>query len=222
MNFKIQYTIMKKLNVLLISLIITVSNLYAQEAATAAERTNAKENYVFVTGSTGFSNHNQLVAIAKIEYSRQIKNNWFWGVTMQNSFGFGRMLTYDYAGMGPDPYRNTVYQYIYTLSGMAYYRLPIVKSRLYLRPGLGLGMGYHQIKDHINNDSRLKDKVLPYLNAELTWLLRVSKHIDLKFSPTLIGIPQSISFSPVKLGAPTDVCPFNIEAGFSLGVGVRF
>lgn len=48
-------------------------------------------------------------------------------------------MSYDWSGHGSDPYRNTVAQDIYKLDAMAYYRLPVVKSRLFCvsEPELG-------------------------------------------------------------------------------------
>lgn len=222
---------MKKI-VLVLALTIAVANLYAQNSISVKQQRirtreakyalDNKENYIFVTLATGFSSHNQMMAVVKIEYSSQIKSNWFWGVTLQNNQGIGRLYTYDVAPGSPSPYQNTLYQNIFTLNGMAYYRIPIVKSRLFLRPGVGFGLGYHQMQDHENSKDGINDKVLPYFNAELSWLLRVSKHVDLKFSPTLLFTPQSFAISPMKLGSPTDVIPYHFDAGLNIGVGVRF
>ncbi len=207
-----------------IFLLITL--ICAGTALSSAQESAPKENTIYITGSTGFSSHNQILVITKAEYNRQIKGNWFWGASLQRCGGLGRLTTYEVEpttdGEGYNPYHNTVYQDIYMASGMAYYRIPIARKWLSLRAGAGIGLGYHHLKDHIDNDSRLSDKVLPYLNAELAWILRVSNRIDLKLAPTLIGVPQSFSFSPVKLGEPTDVCPMIYDAGFNLGLGFKF
>ncbi len=207
-------------------LLLLASLLYAGTALCSAQESTPKENAIYITGSTGFSSHNQILAIAKVEYNRQIKGNWFWGASLQKCFSLGRFTTYDIEptldGGDHNPYRNTVFQNILMANGMAYYRIPIARKWLSLRAGAGFGLGYHHINDHIDNDDRLSDKVLPYLNAELAWVLKVSKRIDLKFAPTLIGIPQSFAFSPVKLGEPTDVYPMIYDAGFNIGFGVKF
>lgn len=181
-----------------------------------------RENSIILNLSSGISSHNQMLAIAKIEYNRQIVGNWFWGVAVQSNFNMGRRITYDYAGGGSNPYRNTVRQNIFVLSGMAYYRIAVIKNRLFLRPGLGLGAGYHQITNNVDNSDLLHDRVLPYFNAELSWLLRLGQHVYLKFAPALLFAPESFAISPIKLGAPTDVIPFNTDLGVNLGVGIRF
>ncbi len=207
-------------------LLLIAALLFTSTTICNAEETTPKENSIYITGSTGFSTHNQILAIAKIEYNRQIKGNWFWGASLQNSFGLGRFTTYEVEptidGQYYDPYHNTVFQNIFMASSMTYYRIPIARKWLSLRAGAGLGIGYHHIHDHINNPASLQDKILPYINAELAWIVKLSKHIDLKFAPTIIGVPQSISFSPVELGEPTDVKPIMYDAGFNIGLGVRF
>lgn len=191
-----------------------------------AEESAPKENVIYMTGSTGLCSHNQNLAIVKVEYNRQIKGNWFWGASLQNCFNLGRSTRYDIEptldGEYHNPYRNSVHQNIFMANAMAYYRIPIARKWLSLRAGVGARLGYHHISNHIDNDNRLIDKFLPYLNAELAWIVKVSKHIDLKFAPTIIGIPQSFSFSPMKLGEPTDVIPMIYDAGLNIGLGIKF
>lgn len=43
--------------------------------------------------------------------------------------------------------------------------------------------------------------MLPYLNFEAAWILRVAKGFEMKFQPLLIMMPSEFSLSPVKLGA---------------------
>ena len=214
---------MKKLS-LFICLLFAFANI-------SAENSSHKERGFILKGATGFSSHNQMLGIAELEYSQQIKGNWFWGVSARGNFNLGKMWHIDIElAPGADPeqaynnaYRNTVNQDIYSVNGMAYYRIPVAKDILFLRPGLGIGLAYHQIVDHYDNSSSSikEDKVLPYINAELAWLLKLNR-VYLKFSPTLILCPQTFSFSPIKLGTPTDVLPCNTDAGFNIGIGFNF
>ena len=174
-----------------------------------------------MTGASGITAHNQVTVGVKVEYSRQLKGNFYWGVDFSARWHLGSLMSYDWSGHGSDPYRNTVAQDIYKLDAMAYYRLPVVKSRLFLRFGDGVGAGYHRILKHVDNDLD-KDRVLPFFNVECAWILRVTKGFELKFSPTILFVPSEFSVSPVELGAPTDVTPWLTDAGFSLTCGWRF
>lgn len=202
-----------------------VGNRSDAECKTAARierhRLASKENNLFVTGASGITAHNQVTVGVKVEYSRQLKGNFYWGVDFSARWHLGSLMSYDWSGHGSDPYRNTVAQDIYKLDAMAYYRLPVVKSRLFLRFGAGVGAGYHRILKHVDNDLD-KDRVLPFFNVECAWILRVTKGFELKFSPTILFVPSEFSVSPVELGAPTDVTPWLTDAGFSLTCGWRF
>ena len=176
-----------------------------------------------VTAASGITAHNQATAGVKVEYSRQLKGNFYWGADFSARWHLGSLMDYDWSGRGPDPYRNTVAQDIYKLDAMAYYRLPVVKGRLFLRFGAGIGAGYHRMIRDVDGEKDMdKDKVLPYFNVECAWILRVTKGFELKFSPTILLAPSEFSVSPVKLGAPTDVTPWLTDAGFSLTCGWRF
>ena len=194
----------RKIGTVLLTVCVTAA-AYAQSPPSATDRTRnaktaarierhrlaSKENNLFVTGASGITAHNQVTVGVKVEYSRQLKGNFYWGVD------------------------------IYKLDAMAYYRLPVVKSRLFLRFGAGVGAGYHRILKHVDNDLD-KDRVLPFFNVECAWILRVTKGFELKFSPTILFVPSEFSVSPVELGAPTDVTPWLTDAGFSLTCGWRF
>lgn len=186
-------------------------------------RLNSKEDNLFVTVSTGLTAFNQIVAGVKWEYSRQLKRRFYWGATFSTRWHQGNFVDYNWNGIGCSPYRNTVAQDIFKLDAMAYYRLPVVRSRLFLRFGAGVGVGYHHMTRQADDAKDMdKDKVLPYLNVECAWILRVSKGFELKFSPTILLAPSEFSVSPMKLGAPTDVTPWLMDAGFSLTYGWRF
>lgn len=217
----------------IVILLLCVSGLttaYAQDRTARQERIAArverhqilpKENNVFLTMATGLTGYNQIVATAKVEYSRQIKGNFYWGASFAAHLNLGSPISYDWDGRGPDPYRNTVDQNIYKLNAMVYYRAPVIASRLYFRVGAGVGGGYHRIKS-VRGQENLGDRILPYFNIEAAWILRVTRGFEIKLSPLIIMVPSEFSFSPVKLGTPTDVTPLLSDVGFSLTMGWRF
>lgn len=220
---------MKLQTVAILLAVCAVSALSAQQSSNRQERIAArierhriepKDNNVFVTFASGLTAHNQLVATVKAEYSRQIKSNLYWGASFAARIHSSSPTTYDW-DEGPNPYRNTVDQNIYKLDAMVFYRLPVIRSRLFFRVGTGIGAGYHRIRS-INDDYLYRNRVLPYFNVEAAWILRVAKGFEMKFSPTVVLAPSEFSFSPVKLGAPTDCVPWLTDPGFSLTLGWRF
>ncbi len=156
----------------------------------------------------------------KLEYSRQIRGNLYWGCSASAMTTAGYLWEGDGFEPGGCSYNNFS-QDIFKFDGMAFYRLPVIRSRLFFRVGAGVGVGIHRILDYeelFRNDCRL----LPYLNIEAAWILRCAKGFELKFSPTVLLVPSEFSVSPVKLGGPTHKIPWFTDAGLSLTLGWRF
>lgn len=208
----------------IVILLLCVSGLttaYAQDRTARQERIAArverhqilpKENNVFLTIASGLTADNQIISTLKVEYSRQIKGNFYWGATFATHLHLG-----DFRSC----HDNQVDQDIYKLNAMVYYRAPVIASRLYFRVGAGVGGGYHRIKS-VRGQENLGDRILPYFNIEAAWILRVTRGFEIKLSPLIIMVPSEFSFSPVKLGTPTDVTPLLSDVGFSLTMGWRF
>lgn len=180
-----------------------------------------RENNLFFTFSTGFTSHNQLVGMVKLEYSRQIERNWYWGTTFTAAGHSSTRMSYDWSGMGRDPYGNTADQDVYKLSGMVFYRAPVIRSRLFFRIGAGAGVGYHRIRS-LGDVRNARDKAVPYLTVEGAWILRAGKHFEMKFSPLVLLVPSEISWSFMKLSPPSDKAPWLMDVGVSLTLGCRF
>lgn len=183
-------------------------------------RLDGKENYVFLTLSSGLTSYNQVMGRFKLEYSRQILGNLFWGCSLASYGHSSQWATYDCISSS-DCYRNTVDQDIYKLDGMVFYRLPVIRSRLFFRVGAGAGIGWHCIRS-VNDEYIRRNRLLPYLNIECAWILRVAKGFEMKFSPTILILPSELSVSPAKLGASTDAVPMITDLGVSLTLGWRF
>lgn len=189
-------------------------------ARTERHRLNDKENNVFLTISSGLTSYNQVVGRFKLEYSRQIHGALFWGSSLASYGHSSQWVSYDCISSS-DCYRNTVDQNIYKLDGMIFYRLSVISSRLFFRVGGGVGLGWHSIRS-VNDDYVQRNRLLPYLNLEGAWILRVAKGFEMKFSPTILILPSELSVSPAKLGASTDAVPMITDLGVSLTLGWRF
>lgn len=193
-----------------------------------AQESNKKENIVSLSSSLFvYSSHNQLIILPLgIDYMRAIDKGFYWGASLDVNIGFARLATYDWDGIGSSPYRNSVSQNIYKLSAMGYYDLRIAKW-LSLRFGVGVGVGVHHIRQ--DGDSKYspdnpeelagKLKILPYFDAEIHWVFKMGM-VELSVAP-LIFSPSKFSFSPVKLGAPTDVYPYHFNF-MPLAIGIKF
>lgn len=188
-------------------------------SAFLAQAQESKESIVYLNGGGYIGSHNNIGAYMGLEYDRQIKGNWCWGARLGGTYYLGNPISYD-ADPGQNPYRNTLDQNIYKADAMIYYRIPVIKDIVKLRAGAGLGLGYHNIFDKKYTE---KDKVIPYLNASLNWIVKCGKHLEFVFSPAIIICPSEFDWSFIQLGGNTDINPWLTNFyGLSFGIGYRF
>ena len=196
-----------------------VASLFAVLCSTFLYAQNSRESIVYLNGGSYWGSHNNIGAYIGLEYNRQINGNWYWGARLSGTYFLGNPITYDSDGTGKSPYRNTIDQNIYKADAMIYYRLPVIKDIVLLRPGAGFGLGYHDIFD---DSFAGKDIVIPYLNASLNWIVKCGKHLEFVLSPTIAFCPSEFDYSFVQLGGPTDIDPWLTNYFVSLGIGYRF
>lgn len=188
-------------------------------SAFLAQAQESKESIVYLNGGGYIGSHNNIGAYMGLEYDRQLKGNWCWGARLGGTYYLGNPISYD-AEPGQNPYRNTLDQNIYKADAMIYYRIPVIKDIVKLRAGAGLGLGYHNIFDKKYTE---KDKVIPYLNASLNWIVKCGKHLEFVFSPAIIICPSEFDWSFIQLGGNTDINPWLTNFyGLSFGIGYRF
>lgn len=188
-------------------------------SAFLAQAQESKESIVYLNGGGYIGSHNNIGAYMGLEYDRQLKGNWCWGARLGGSYYLGNPISYD-ADPGQNPYRNTLDQNIYKADAMIYYRIPVIKDIVKLRAGAGLGLGYHNIFDKKYTE---KDKVIPYLNASLNWIVKCGKHLEFVFSPAIIICPSEFDWSFIQLGGNTDINPWLTNYfGLSFGIGYCF
>ena len=197
---------------------VLLSFLISTSAFLAQAQEN-KESIVYLNGGGYIGSHNNIGAYMGLEYDRQLKGNWCWGARLGGTYYLGNPISYD-ADPGQNPYRNTLDQNIYKADAMIYYRIPVIKDIVKLRAGAGLGLGYHNIFDKKYTE---KDKVIPYLNASLNWIVKCGKHLEFVFSPAIIICPSEFDWSFIQLGGNTDINPWLTNFyGLSFGIGYCF
>lgn len=196
----------------LLSILISTSAFLAQAQ-------ESKESIVYLNGGGYIGSHNNIGAYMGLEYDRQLKGNWCWGARLGGTYYLGNPISYD-AEPRQNPYRNTLDQNIYKADAMIYYRIPVIKDIVKLRAGAGLGLGYHNIFDKKYTE---KDKVIPYLNASLNWIVKCGQHLEFVFSPAIIICPSEFDWSFIQLGGNTDINPWLTNYfGLSFGIGYCF
>ena len=190
--------------------------------AQTAENTPLYKNAITVGFSYEAANNNGQYAAYSVEYNRFVKGRFSWGVAASFREYMGTHTKYDIDSAGPGghdyAYRNTLYMDIPTLMGMIYYEFPVAKW-LSFRSGAGLGVGYHIMR---RDDSvTYKDKIAPYLQVRLQWIIRPWERVEICVAPLVLG-PSIGAIAPWVFGPPSDK---NILAYFNaihIQIGYRF
>ena len=63
-----------------------------QRRVSNGHRLDSKENNLFVTAASGITAHNQATAGVKVEYSRQLKGNFYWGADFSARWHLGSLM----------------------------------------------------------------------------------------------------------------------------------
>ncbi len=112
------------------------------------------------------------------------------------------------------------------------YNLPVVRNWLYLRIGLGVGTGFHDVTNYYLGGFQDPDdyvptpiptpglKVKPHIIVDMYWVFRATQWLDLKLAPLIISPSQLIFGS--KFNAPHNNSTYLYFNCFNLGATVRF
>lgn len=222
---------------LLTLLALSFATLSFAERLPRSERyaLEGKENNIFLTLSTGLTD-GTIGPQTRLEYNRQLSGNWFWGISAKKSSASAHRLDfgydegyYDYdteeyheGGCTSSSY--SIDKNMISVNAMAYYRIPIIRDRLMLRPAFGIGVCYlSKVADDYTASCYNSENYMLNYTAELAWILRVSKHFELKFSPLVIPpfsfLPESASYCR-SLTSRDDSGSFDLL--LNLGLGIRF
>ena len=176
------------------------------------------ESILYLGGDIGGQTvFNRAISSAKVEFNRSIGGNMYWGTFF--SYQANTESVEVYIPQQGKPVPDNVYMDIASLYGMFYYRLPVINTRLSLRMGAGIGIGYHSISMSYRNPSA-KDKVLPYVTASVQWIYRTKKGFELKFSPLIIS-PSQFNYSPMGIDKESKGYMFSYDL-FHISVGYIF
>ncbi len=129
-----------------------------------------------------------------------------------------------------------IHEHFAMLGAKASYSLPIVRGKLYLKFGLGVGVGYHDIFDvslgwvdqeYYERYGWVYDKLTSqgvwrlHLLADIHWIVRIKKRHELKLSPLPIA-PSRFIFAPKGFDEPHVSPYFTYNLGITAGYGYRF
>lgn len=133
------------------------------------------------------------------EYQKEIENNWSYGILFETSRHYTTL---------PD-IRDALPTNLNIASLNGYYRLSLIKDKVFWNAGAGIGIANAYFDD--------TDKLGYVFNASLTLNIKLSKRIYFETSPLFILLPTSRAYySPMTLQNYTDFyalsfLPFGIK-----------
>lgn len=170
-------------NILFAFFILLQFNAFSQEQETI------KNDYlVFETGLI-FNWTNSLGVRTFFEYQKETRKNWSFGVSYEHSQTIGSPFSGFYYGETN----------LSLLSLNSYYRINLIKDRLFWVVGAGIGAGHVNINDFPVRDSySTKKNLFGYtFNISANLNIRIGKRIYLQTSPLLILAPiNRVYYSP--------------------------
>jgi len=164
--------------ILLLLLLLQVNTVFGQEETQIEVPVAKAEYFRFFTGFAlgpimtircKFDIYNIGMRIFG-EYQRELSKNWFYGISFD----------------GMIPATGNLVPLLKNVSVSAYFRWPIIRERLFLLPGLGLGCNFIFIEDE-------PLRLWPTTTVNISMLLQVSPNAFLEFSPLLI-YPTRMNF----------------------------
>lgn len=149
----------------------------------AEKETTIKTDYL--TFQTGFivDGYNSLGVRTFFEYQKDLKKNWQYGISYEHSRHFGFFMTDQLYDLNSN---------LSQLSINGYYKLNLIKDRLFWTGGLGIGAL------HVNWDDN--DSFGATINASLTLNIRITKRLYFESSPLIVLMPfNRIYYSPMSI-----------------------
>lgn len=184
-----------------------------------------KNSITATVSSFGFTNYNGLgFAQFNLEYDRVLPFNL-------SVSAVGIYSSCELGGFSTDVY--TLYENFWFAGVKANYNLPVVRNWLYLRMGIGGGVGYHNILNRefgMCKDENcgwqgalppLENKVKGHMIIDIYWVLRAARWLELRFAPLLIS-PSQVVFGS-KINTPYNDRTYACFNAFgTIGITVRF
>ncbi len=163
-----------------------------------------------------FGNKARSFAAVGLEYDRVLRARWSVGAV-------GLYAPICHAGERAGAWdRDGAFVFV---GARASYTLPVVRGWLYFRLGAGGGIGVqHRHESAHRGDVPAPDHdthIMPHLLIDGNWVLRVSRAVDLRFSPLVVYPSQYIFGLGSSLHRTSDT-KFEYANFFPLGVTVRF
>ena len=159
-----------------------------------------KPDYLAVQTGLTLDKYNSLGIRAFFEYQKEFRNKLQYGISFEQCAHFGR---------GATDQRDELSTSLSLMSFNCYYRLNLIKDRIFWNSGLGVGGVHVNWEDH--------DKVGLTVNLSSTLNIKMTKRIYMETSPLSILIPSNrLYFSTMDVVNYTDFYAFTL-----LPIGIK-
>ncbi len=165
-----------------------------------------KQQYLSFQPSFTLDGFNSFGVRIFLEYTKDLKNNWQWGLSYDHTTPLFDAATAT----------RTLEANYSNLSLNGYYKLNVFKDRVFYTGGLGIGVTHFSWTRFGSSSAHA---FTPTINASLSLGIRVSKRIIIETSPLLVLLPSNrVYYSPVNVEEFPDFYSFTI---FPLGIKVK-
>jgi len=161
-----------------------------------------RKDYLTIQSGLLIDGYNSLGVRTYFEYQKQIKNNWYYGISYEHSRHLGFALTDQLHELKSN---NSL------LNINGYYKLGVANDRLFWMAGAGMGALHTNWDDH--------DGFGISFNASITLNLKLSKRVYLETSPLIILLPVNrVYYSPMSIDHFNKFYAFTF---FPIGIKVK-
>jgi len=147
------------------------------------ENKTAQSDYLTFQTGLIVDGYNSLGVRTFFEYQKDFQKNWQLGISYEHSRHFGFFMTDQLYDLNSNLSQ-------FSING--YYKLNLVKDRLFWTGGLGVGAL------HVNWDDN--DSFGATMNVSLTLNIRITKRVYLETSPLIVLLPfNRVYYSPMNI-----------------------
>nr|WP_321410430.1 hypothetical protein [uncultured Carboxylicivirga sp.] len=158
-------------------------NLFGINSYCQVEQSEIKDDYLAFQSGLIIDGYNSLGVRTFFEYQKQIKNNWYYGISYEHTSHLGFFLT------------DQMYELNNNLSLLSingYYKLKVASDQLFWLAGVGFGALHNNWDNH--------DKFGISANASITISIKLSKRMYIEASPLIAILPVNrVYYSPMNV-----------------------
>lgn len=172
-------------NLKLIALIAALLLADTASALSLPSSDSCRVDYLTFQSGLVIDRYNSIGVRTFFEYQRDGRKNWQWGISYEHSRHLGFAAT-------DQPYELETNLSLLSMNG--YYKLNVVRNRLFWTAGLGLGMVHAYWEKPLSytySEMEHHNIFGPVANVSLTLNIRITKGVYIEASPLIVIMPTN-------------------------------